>query len=273
MGSIVSGIGDALGFGGGGDDSSKAAIEASTITADAQREALAYLKEQDKLPTQFRDQALKYLAGSAGLPGGTGSQQTSIDAARQSPLYDAMMGTLGASEDAILRNQSMTGGLRSGNTQDALAKNAQQLEQNALLQSYTQQQNQLQGLAGLPSLAPQIASGISGIGATQGQGIVAAAQANQAGSQAGMSNMMGLGQLGLGAYEAFSDPRLKSNVKKIGEAMGLNIYSWDWNGLANKLGLVGKSTGPMADEVEALYPEAVTMRDGYKFVTLGDANV
>ena len=80
-------------FGGGGDDASDSAKDAAQIQADYQREALDYLKETEALPQQFRESALKYLAGAYGLPGGEGSQQEIIDQARESPLYGAMMGT------------------------------------------------------------------------------------------------------------------------------------------------------------------------------------
>ena len=123
-----------------------------------------------------------------------------------SPLYSAMMGGMDEAERAILRNQAQTGGLRSGNMQDALARQASSLHNNALLTSYQNQlgglqqgynqaqgqrgaelgamqqsyQNQLaglQGLAQLPSNANAIANQQSGIGQTLAQGRVAGAQA------------------------------------------------------------------------------------------------
>jgi hypothetical protein len=259
-------------FGGGGDDSADAAKDAAQIQADYQREALDYLKETEALPQQFRESALKYLAGAYGLPGGEGSQQEIIDQARESPLYGAIMGGLEQSEESILRNASATGGLRSGNANDALAENAQQLENQALLTSYNQQMQGVGGLAGLPSLAPQIAAGTAGIGQTLAQGEIAAAQAKQQGNQMAGGNLMGLANLGLQAYGAFSDRRLKSSVLKIGTRGGLNWYEWVWNSAANKLGLYGKAQGPMADEVEQVMPDAVTEISGYKFVTLGGAH-
>lgn len=195
-------VGDAVEglFGGGSSDASDASIKAANIQSDYQREALEYLKQREQLPQQYREGALGQIAGAYGVEGGTGSQQDIIDRARNAPLYDAIMGGRGAGEEAIMRNAAMTGSLRSGNVQENLYDYNTQLENQALMQSYGQQMEGLRGLAQLPSLAPQIAQGTSGIGQTLAQGQVAAAQAQQVGRQQGFGNMMGLGGLGLEAY-------------------------------------------------------------------------
>ena len=56
-------------FGGGAED---AAIEAAGISAEAQREALAYLQEREALPQYYREAALSRMGGFYGLgaPGG-----------------------------------------------------------------------------------------------------------------------------------------------------------------------------------------------------------
>ena len=65
----------------------------------------------------------------------------------------------------------------------------------------------------------------------------------------------------------FSDPRLKENIKSTGSQSGFNTYTWDWNELAfDKLGLSGSSTGVMADEVQAIMPDAVKYKDGFMYV-------
>ena len=255
-------------FGGGGDDAAKSSIKASEIAADAQREALDYLKEREAIPQQYREGALNTLGGLYGLEGGTGNQQELIDRSIQSPLYQQLMGGRQFGEDAILRNAAATGGLRSGNVQGALYDYNTQLQNNALLQSYNQQLMGLQGLANLPSLAPTIANNISGIGQTLGQGQIAAAQAQQAGGQNSMNNLFGLGNLAIQAYGSgmFSDRRLKTNIEKIGEINGHKFYSFSWNKVAEKLGLSGKTYGCMADEVFEKVPDAVLMKDGFMWV-------
>lgn len=260
-------IGDMFGFGSDpGEQAAQASIAGSEIQAQYQREALDYLKETEALPQEFREGSLRQIAGAYGVPGGVGSQQEMIDRAIKSPLYGAIMGGQEAGEEAILRSASATGGLRSGNVQENLYDYNVQLQNKALLESYNQQMQGLQGLSGLPSLAPQIATQTGAIGTTLGQGQIAAGQAIQTGGQQQAGNLMGLGQLGLQAYGMFSDRRLKKNIKKIGFLNGFNIYSWDWNIVAQKMGLSGSTIGCMADEVYTERPDAVSIKDLFMFV-------
>lgn len=260
-------IGDLFG---GGDDAGDAAIKAAETQAQWQKDALEYMKQREALPQQYREGALNKLGGIYGLPGlsTTYNQQQFINEILQSPLYKNIMGGLDAGENSIMRNAAATGGLRSGNTQYALADYNTQLQNKALLESYNQQLMGLQGMAGLPSMAPAIAGGMSDIGTTYGQGIIAAAQANQAGGQNIANNFMGLGSLGIAAYNSgmFSDRRLKKNIKIVGKTNGFNWYSFTWNSVAEKLGLSGNTYGIMADEVFAKIPQAVSLKDGFMFV-------
>lgn len=263
-------------FGGGGDDAAKAAKQASQTQADYQREALAYLKEREQLPQAYREAALQSLGAEYGVvpgeDGGIAPSGASIaERARQSEVYKALLGGRDAGEEAILRNASATGGLRSGNVQQALYDYNTQLENEAFLQAYNQQVQGLQGLAGLPSLAPSIASATSGIGQTLAQGEIAAAQAQQASGAQGFGNLLGLGQLGLQAYSSglFSDERLKTNIEFIGTREGIPYYRWTWNERAASLGLTGEGEGVIAQEVEKLMPEAVSeLSNGFKVVDM-----
>jgi len=255
-----------------GDDPGQAAadasIQGSQITAQYQQDALDYLKEREELPQELREGALKGFAGAYGVPGGEGNQQQYIDQALASPLYGAIMGGKEAGEDAIMRSASATGGLRSGNVQSNMYGYNVQLENQALLQSYNQQMQGLQGLAQIPSNANNIAQQTGAIGQTYGQGQIGAAQALQTGGQQGAGNMMGLANLGIQAYSSgmFSDRRLKKNIKKIGAYKGFNVYSWDWNIVAQKMGMTGSTIGCMADEVYTQVKEAVTMKNLFMFV-------
>jgi hypothetical protein len=236
--------------------------------ASYEQQALDYLKESDALPKQFREGALKGLGGVYGLEGGTGSQQEMIDRALQSPLYGALMGGQKAGEESILRNASATGGLRSGNVQANMYDYNTQLANQALLQSYNEQMQGLQGLSGLSSNANAIANRTSKIGETISAGQTAARAEDEAKSQQLWDNIFGIGKLGLDLYSSgmFSDRRLKKDIKKVGELKGFNIYSWTWNQVANKIGLSGKTIGCMADEVYIKNPNAVSIKDHFMFV-------
>lgn len=253
-------------FGGGGNDAANAAIAASNTEAQSQREALKYLKEINAVPQGFREESLKRLGGLYGLEGGIGSQDELIQRAINSPLYKDIMGGLNVGEDAIMRNAAATGGLRSGNTSYNLADYSTQLQNKALLDSYNQQLMGLSGLAGLSTDEQNIASLISGIGETLGQGQIGAAQAKQTASQNTWSNLLGLGGLGIGIAGMFCDRRLKKNIRILGKIRGFNWCQFKWNSVAEKLGLKGRSCGIMADEVYEKVPEAVILKDGFMFV-------
>lgn len=196
-------------------DSAKSAAAASQqaagVQADAQQQALDYLKEINALPQELREQALQRLGDYFQTPGAPKDQQTLIGEAMNSPLYAAIMGTQKTGESAILRHQSATGGLRSGNTQGALAGFGQQLSEQALLESFTQAQANdryergvnlagLSGLAGLQTGANEIANLTTGIGQTNAAGILGSAQARQQGNQNTVNNLLGLTGLGIQAW-------------------------------------------------------------------------
>lgn len=273
MGKIVSKVTDAVGLtdSKAGKRAEKAATQAAATQAGAQREALEYLKETERLPQQFREEALTELAGFYKAPGAPLSQKQLLAQARRTPLYNQLRAAGREGEQAILRNASVTGGLRSGNVQDALAENAAQIERDALLQSYGELQRRddytraqhlqgLTGLAQLPSLAPQIAQQTAGIGQTLAQGRVAGQQAQLSGEAQHRSNLLGLTQLAIGA---FSDSRLKDDIKHVGEKNGHQWFTWSWNKAAEKLGLSGEGEGVMAHLVNEYMPEAIGLESGY----------
>jgi hypothetical protein len=81
----------------------------------------------------------------------------------------------------------------------------------------------------------------------------------KAGQKAGLQS--GLFGLGGAAINAFSDRRLKTDIVKVGKMLsGLTIYSYRY--LWSKV----KEIGVMADEVEKIFPEAVSEHHGFKMV-------
>ena len=108
---------------------------------------------------------------------------------------------------------------------------------------------QQQGVAGPDLLGAATATG------NYNQGVYNADQASKA------NTMNGLFSLGSAGLMAFSDRRLKRNIVRVGTGIhGLGIYLWDY--------IWGEhSCGVMADEVEKIMPDAVTVHpSGYKMV-------
>jgi hypothetical protein len=80
----------------------------------------------------------------------------------------------------------------------------------------------------------------------------------QAQNQAMMS---GIGNLA-GGFMAFSDRRLKRNIKRIGSIKGINVYSWEY--------IWGEQgSGVMADEVRHIPGAVVKHPSGYDMVDYG----
>ena len=189
---------------GSGKKAAQAATQASNVAAQGQQQALGFLQQREQIPQN----ALQGLAAYFQVPGQAPGQAELISQAQGSPLYQAIMGQRGSGEEAILRNASATGGLRSGNTNAALSDYSMQLENQALLQAYNEAQGRsdyernlnLSGLGDLASMsnAPGIAQLMEAIGQTKGQGIIGAAQAREQGRQNTFNNILGLGGLALG---------------------------------------------------------------------------
>ena len=234
-----------------GRGAEKASNQAASTQAQAQQDALDYMKETEEIPQQFRQDAMIQLGGLAGLEGGDPNAQQNI---QNNPLFQATMGNIPQQEEAILRNASATGALRTGGTEMMLADN----QRTNTLDAYQNAMGGLQGLASIPSNTNQIASGMAGIGQTEAQGQVAGANARQQ----GIGNTLGMGMNAL-SLAGFSDIRLKDNISHVGERFGHSWFTWDWNDAARALGLSGSSEGVIADLVKPLRPDLIGERDGY----------
>ncbi len=175
-------IGDIFGDITGANDAADASREASAQNLAFQQQGLDYLKEVQQPVLDIRNQALPALYGFYD-PTNPSGQADFVQGVQQSPFYESM---IQQGEEAVLRNQAATGGLRSGTTQQNLARNSQ-----GVLQGLVNQQ--LQGLgsfAQTPINAGQIANQYGQMGQAAAQGALGAAQAQQA----GMGQLLGLGE-------------------------------------------------------------------------------
>lgn len=105
-----------------------------------------------------------------------------------------------------------------------------------------------------------------GIPTTDVAGLINQGYSNQMGQYGqqmqNYQNTMG-GLFGLGAA-LISDVRAKTDIKKIGQANGLNVYEYKylWSGIPQ--------VGYMAQEVEQVFPRAVVQVGDYKAVNYGE---
>jgi len=176
-------------------------------------------------------------------------------------------------EEALLQSASATGGLRGGNIQGALAQFRPQMLNSLIEQQYGR-------LGGMTQLGQRSAAGVGAAGMETGTNVanllgqqgaaLAGGELGQAKAYGQVLNMpaqfLGMqygagGKAGMGFGDLFSDIRLKKNIKKISTRPdGLNVYEFEyiWGG--------GRQVGLMAQEVQGVYPDAVSESGGYLMV-------
>jgi len=191
-----------------------------------------------------------------------GDQQSILSQAMSSPFMEQLVRS---GEESIAQHAQATGGFRSGTTQENLAGNTQDVLMqlvNQVLQGKQTIANTGFGASDAYSTAMQ--NIVAGQGATRGE--IANVDIAKA---AGKQNMMaGMADLGVKAFAA-SDSVLKENIVKVGEKHNLPWYKWDWNELANAIGLTGSDEGHIAQEVQVVRPDLVVTQNGYLAVNYG----
>lgn len=91
----------------------------------------------------------------------------------------------------------------------------------------------------------QHASALGGVAQGRGEG--------QGGFLSGIAGALG------GVAKLFSDIRLKSNIKHVGDVEpGIGWYTWEWNDTAKRLGIDEEPEGVIAQEVILVHPKAVS---------------
>ena len=172
---------------------------------------------------------------------------------------------------AMSKNDRQLGAITSG-MNVGLGANQQAFQQQAYNQMQpinvinalrTGSQVQNPQFANTPNQAATAGADILGATNAQYANQVAATNAQNAASGGFMSGLMGLGGAGIMKY---SDERLKTNIEKVGSLEnGLNLYSYNYKDGYDLP--EGKQIGVMAQEVEAIMPEAVVeMDNGFKAV-------
>jgi hypothetical protein len=154
-----------------------------------------------------------------------------------------------ASQLAGLGQQGFNYGQQIASQQLAQGGMAQALQQQ-LLDRATQQ---YQGYTGSPQAALNTLLTAVGAG-DMGQ------QTQTAQKQPGLLDWASVAAM---AYA--SDPRLKDDVKKVGNYKGINFYTWKWNDEGKKIAPQNQPEfGVMADELQKTHPHLVTRGDdGY----------
>ena len=180
----------------GGIISSSAQSDAAQTAADAQTSASnAGIAQQNQQFAAVQQLLSPYVnAGNSALTGqqnliglnGSGAQQSAIDSIQNGSQFQSM---LKAGNNNILQNASATGGLRGGNTQEALASFSPQLLNSLIQQQYS-------NLGGLTSIGQNAAAGVGNAGMSTGNNVTSLLQ-QQGSAQAGNALAQGRQQAGV----------------------------------------------------------------------------
>jgi len=207
---------------------------------------------------------------------GFGQQVTQQNLGNQAIGQNFGQGVTAQQLQNAMQNQQYNQGLQSaqfGNTaqqqdlQQQLLLQNQPLNQILGLMSGSQiQMPQFQGYSGSNVAPPPIFAGAQAAGqsAMDQYGIQSAnVNAQNAGLYGLLGTAGGLAMMAPAGTFGFSDRRLKSNIERIGtHLLGIGVYEYN---IFDR-----RERGVMADEVEAVMPEAVVLHpSGYKMVNYG----
>lgn len=276
-----------------------AAIKAAEIGAESQERGLEAMLEQMGIT---REQFAPFLeAGAGALPElregyqpQKGSTIGGLDEMLSQIMDSDTFGGLVEERQRGVQGQLAAGGLtRSGRAIEEAAAIptdlAFQLENLIYGRGQTDEIARIQGLQNLVqtglsaagtgssqggSLTQQISSQLGGIGATQGQGLTQSAEAIASGIYSGQQaraqgtqNLLGL------AAAFFSDPRLKMNIKKIGEIGPLDLVEWEWIPELNDSFVKEFPTmGFLSTQVKEHYPDYVGEFGSYDVIDYKSLN-
>ena len=238
-------------FGGAAANAAEEAAALQVAQGDRALAAQVLANEQSRADlSPFKE------AGAAGLPLLSGAINDPSSRVLNNPFFQSMAAD---QEQRLLSSAAARGKVGSGGTGDDLQRNLLLLGNQFAQQDITNLQNLtntgLNAAAQTGASAQQGASAVGGIlgniGNAQAAGTVGAANAQAEGGQ----NALGLG---IGLLSAFSDIRLKENVRFSHVEDGIRMYNWKWTNEA--LDIVGdqSTTGPIAQELKKSHPELVT---------------
>lgn len=231
-------------------DQTMAQSQAAGQQAILDRLAPQQAQDQEMLDTKLSNQGIQQ--GSAAYDDAYRQfNNAKTDAQQQAVLAGQQYATQGQQQALANRQQAIT--------EYSTQRNAPLNEYSSLV-SGTQVQNPTFQSTNYAGASP---ADLSGNIYKNYQGALNQYSNQTAAQNATTSGLFSLGG-SIGAAALFSDARLKSNIKKIGNLKnGLNVYSYHY------LGDDEMRVGVMAQEVKNVIPSAVTTRNGYYAVDYG----
>lgn len=256
----------------GGDDAAEASEDAAATQARSAEKAIEFQREA--LETIRGDLAPFRELGTEAISA-EGPGPSLVDLVRdpraqrefveESPFFKSLADQ---AQRRIFSNQAARGKVGSGGTAEALQNSLLLLGSDLVSQNVGQRLN-LASVGESAAAQTGVQTGQAGRtisdlitqqGNVLGAGQVGAANARQQATSTGLNTIIGLGGL---AVAAFSDRRLKTNIKRLCSVNGHMRYLFKY------IGDVSYQVGVMAQEVEQIKPDAVGEIGGMKFVNYG----
>lgn len=235
-----------------GGDAADAALDA----AEGQETAgLAAIQLQKDTTGQIRDD---FAGGRESFGRSLPMLEGAISDPSSRVLNNPFFQTMAADqEQRLLASQAARGKVGSGGTGDDLQRNLLLLGNQFAQQDITNLQNLTN--TGLNATA-QTGSFLQQGTTAQGGIIGNIANANAAGTiGAANAEADAINRLIQAGAAAFSDIRLKENVKFSHVENGIRMYNWSWTDEAKDIVGDQESFGPIAQELKASHPELVTV--------------
>ncbi len=191
----------------------------------------------------------------------SGLRQTGYNNAMTAAQSDISMGLQGSQNRLNAANQ--LGGLSNLGFGMGMDLNRQAAQQGGIEQGINQllldaAKNQYAGYTGAPTQSLGYMNNAMGVTPTP--------TTTTETKTPGLFDYLTLGAQTYGAVK--SDVNLKDDIVKVGELSDkVGLYKWKWNSIAKKLGINTPEYGVLAQEVERVLPEAVSIDyDGFKQV-------
>lgn len=181
-GPVGAAIGAGIGSAVSGYQASKDTQKATDKNLAFQQKGLDYAMSINKQPLEYRDKALEQYGAFLGL---NDTPSTLVEDVRSSPFYSSMVDE---GQQGLAAGLSATGGLRTGNANEAFSG----LNQRVLQSLVNQRLGALKQLSSTPIITSGVQAGYSNMGSAAQQGALGSAQALQTGAGEAFKSLLPL---------------------------------------------------------------------------------
>lgn len=268
-----------------GKDAAKYEARANAKAIDEQRRQFDYVQQLLSPYVSAGTEMLPMFTDAATLGGFGANIDEILNSEALDPLRESRM-------NAITTQMGKGGMLNSGRRATAIANDLTDFSLG-IEQLLTGRQGNIVGAgqnaaAGLGGFGQTMASNVGNLQQATGRAYASGSLADDQAKTAWINQLIGLGTTagagalagGMGAFGSgigagggaalgllFSDSKLKTNIREVGNVGPLSLYEWEWVPELEALGIKpDMTTGFLAEDVEQIFPEYVHPIGPYKAV-------